>query len=116
LRRLQPVRLAAVARQVQHYHHTSQGLRLLEQHFPDELPAYDDLRDVGWWELLATLANRIEGSGWFEIDWDTLNLAWAHMQEGDPGDEQYMARFLQVIPVKLYGFTPPICPPYPRWN
>jgi hypothetical protein len=106
LRRLRPVQLAAVVRQGQQYRRTVQGLKLLRQYFPAELAGYRDLASVGWWEILAVLANLVGESGWFEVDWDSLNLAWASWMEAADDEGDYLALFLEYLPVRLYGFSP----------
>ena len=106
LRRLRPVQLAAVVRQGQQYRRTVQGLKLLQQYFPAELAGYQDLASVGWWEILAVLANLVGESGWFEVDWDSLNLAWASWMEAADDEGDYLALFLEYLPVRLYGFSP----------
>jgi hypothetical protein len=106
LRRLRPVQLAAVVRQGQQYRRTVLGLKLLHQYFPAELDSYQDLASVGWWEILAVLANLVGESGWFEVDWDSLNLAWAGWMEAADDEGDYLALFLEYLPVRLYGFTP----------
>jgi hypothetical protein len=106
LRRLRPVQLAAVVRQGQQYRRTVQGLKLLQQYFPAELASYQDLASVGWWEILAVLANLVGESGWFDVDWDSLNLAWASWMEAADDEGDYLALFLEYLPVRLYGFSP----------
>ncbi len=106
LRRLRPVGLAAVVRQMQHYSRTVRAAQLMETHFPDGLAAYRPVLEVGWWEVLIDLGHKIEEDGWFELDWELLDLAWAGWmedRENDAGDA--LARFLEYIPVQLYGLT-----------
>ncbi len=55
-------------------------------------------------------------AGWFPVNWDILNLAWAGWlgfeDESDGGD--HLAEFLDCIPVEYYGFTRDELPNFPE--
>jgi hypothetical protein len=107
LQRLRQVRVSALADRLRGYSRTVTAVRLLAQHFPTALAAYENLSGKPvWWDLLADLINHAEELDWFEADWELLNLAWqSWMEQADDPDGNAMAAFLRHIPVKLYGFT-----------
>jgi hypothetical protein len=105
LQRLWPVRLTAIKTQLQNCQRAVMGLRLVEQYFPEALDQYGDLAQTTWWDILVDLANRVEDAGWFEIDWDGLNEAWAAWLEQADENGDHLATFLRYIPIRLYGFT-----------
>jgi hypothetical protein len=105
LHRLWPVRLAAVKTQLQNCQRAIIGLRLVEQYFPEALDQYGDLARTTWWDILVDLANLAEDAGWFELDWDVLNEAWAAWLEQADENGDHLATFLRYIPIRLYGFN-----------
>lgn len=104
LLRLRPVKIETLAIQLHTYERAIAGLRLIEKFFPEALKEYGNLSDTGWWEILAHLANLIEESGWFEIDWNVLNEAWACWIEAPEENGDHLATFLHFIPARHYGF------------
>ncbi len=106
LKRLRPVKLETLRKELQRHHRLNLGLKLIETHFPQLLYQYGPVSDIGWQEVLADMVNLVAAAGWFEINWEgALNPAYAYWQEdsGENGDR--LAVFLEYIPVTLYGFT-----------
>lgn len=123
LLRLRPVKVETLAGQLHTYERAIAGLRLIEQFFPAALKEYGDpsglspsgrsLSATGWWEILAHLANLIEEAGWFEIDWTSLNEAWAYWMEDPNENGDHLATFLHFIPARHYGFDQQTILDYP---
>ena len=106
LKRLRPVKVAAVHRRLREVERLSLGLGLLRRHFPAALAEYGDLKETGWWQVLAHLANLVEEAGWFEINWPVLNDAWAlWMSDSEEEEGDHLAVYLHYVPVTLYGFS-----------
>ena len=59
---------------------------------------------MGWWEVLAHLANLIEAEDWFPINWPILNEAWAYWMSDEEEGGDHLATFLDYVPIVLYGF------------
>lgn len=105
LQRLWPIRLTAVNAQLQNCRRAIAGLHLLETLFPQSLDEYGDLAPMNWWDILVDLGQQVEAAGWFPIEWDILDEAWAAWLEHPGGNGDYLATFLHDIPLKLYGFN-----------
>jgi hypothetical protein len=105
LKRLRPIQLTALTRQLRSYERLTLGLKRLKQYFPEAFTDYTDLSTTGWWQVLAHLVNLVEQERWFEVNWPALNQAWAAwIQEPQEGGDQ-LAVYLHYLPVTLYGFT-----------
>jgi len=102
--RLRPLTVGWLSHRLQNTARLSTALQRLEQCFPGVAGQYADLRAVGWWELLAQLANLIESENWFDINWPLLNEAWAVWMADDSEHGDHLATFLDYVPVVLYGF------------
>jgi hypothetical protein len=118
LRRLSPLNLTAIGRRLLAYHRLILGLTLIQKYFPTDV-WNEYCRDlttikpdpnsggagIGWWQILAHVANVVGEKDWFEINWDALNEAWAWWLQEDDEDGAHPAVFLHFIPIQLYGFS-----------
>lgn len=107
LARRRPVGLTALGRRLRAAHRTGLALQLLAEFFPEQVTGrYRNLAGQSWWQLLHHLVSLVEGERWFEIDWESLNLAWAAWEEEPAEAGRQLALWLQYVPVRLHGFSP----------
>lgn len=106
-------RLGALTRKLREYARTSQVLLLFSKHFPWALKEYKTISQPAWWEMLAHLLNLAETADWFQISWGDFRCGMAVWEEESDDNGNYLANFLEYIPVVSYGFTPESISNYP---
>lgn len=109
LTRARPVKLAAVAHQLEIGRRKGRALALIERHFPDELVRAGD--GDSWYDTFRDFLDYVQEADWFPIDWQTFDYLWdwamsAGIEEDgpmEPNGLELMADYLVAIPVRGYG-------------
>lgn len=114
LARLRPITVEAWFRWAQDYQRMVVGLKRIQAYFPETMSVYASVETASWYEILHHLSSLVEEAGWFPINWDALNEAWAvWMQDTEDDNGDCLARYLHYMPVALFGFTPGSLREYP---
>lgn len=106
--RLRPLQMAVAVRQLRHAARLARALEMLRTFFPERLEAEFErgFAHCSDWHLpLGVFYRQVEEQGWFPVNWELLDEAWAHwmQQEDDHGD--HLAVWLSHIPVQMFGFS-----------
>lgn len=106
LRRLRPLHLERMAHYLGDFGRRAQVLNLIQTHFPDTWQG-EWSAHFFWFEVYCDFLRAVEAAGWFEPDWDTLQMWEQHWMEY--GDDENMGfdtlvEYLQGIPVLCFGW------------
>ncbi len=103
LHRLRPAKIAAVVNVLDDCHYLCRALKLVKLHFPLEYKNYNDLSVIYWPDVLLNLIYLANEDDYFEVDQLMVDGAWdTFLSEGDKSGP---ARFLNELPITLFGFS-----------
>lgn len=106
LQRLRPVRLEVVARKLGDFGLRARVLGLTQRHFADKMGPEWTALDF-WFENYCEFLRYVEHAGWFEINWDMLQMYeanWLENGEDDCMGHDILVDYVDGIPVKCYGW------------
>ncbi len=106
LHRLRPAKIAAVVNVLDDCSYLCRALNLAKLHFPLEYENYNDLLAGDWiyWpDVLMDLIYLAREGDYFEVDQLMVDGAWdTFLSEGDKSG---LVRFLNELPITLFGFS-----------
>ncbi len=106
LQRLRPAKIAAIVNMLDDCSYLCRALKLAKLHFPLEYENYNDLLagdGIYWPDVLLNLIYLAKEGDYFEVDQLMVDGAWdTFLSEGDKSG---LVRFLNELPITLFGFS-----------
>jgi hypothetical protein len=111
LRRLRPLRLERAAYLLGDFARRARTLDLIQAHFSDSWDG-EWSANFFWFEVYCEFLREAEAAGWFEVDWDTLQMwerQWLETGDDECSGFDILSDYLLGIPVLCFGWD--VCEP-----